>query len=83
VSLQIRDFRCPRCRRVDSIDILAAIWVRLTHDGTDPDLAHNGDHEWSDDSTAFCAHCKYTGAVSQFDIPSTREPTAKAKGGAA
>ena len=32
------DLRCPRCRRVDSIDILAAIWVRLTHDGTDPDL---------------------------------------------
>jgi len=77
------DLRCPRCRHVDSIDILAAIWVRLTHDGTDTDLAHNGDHEWSRDSTAFCVHCKYAGPVSRFDAPSTEKTTAKAKGGAA
>jgi hypothetical protein len=73
------DLRCPQCRREDSIDILAAIWVRLTHDGTDPDLAHNGDHEWGDNSPAFCAHCKYIGPVSRFDAPSTDETTANQK----
>jgi hypothetical protein len=77
------DLRCPRCRRTDSIDILAAIWVRLVHDGTDPDLAHNGDHEWGDDSVAFCGHCKYTGPVSRFDTPSTDEASDDKKGGAA
>jgi hypothetical protein len=60
------DLRCPKCCRDDSIDILAAIWVRLTHDGTDPDLAHNGDHEWGDESHAICSSCNYRGPVSGF-----------------
>jgi hypothetical protein len=60
------DLRCPKCRKEDSIDILAAIWVRLTDDGTDPDLAKNYSHEWHDQSHARCIACEYSGKAGDF-----------------
>jgi hypothetical protein len=65
------DLRCPKCREQDSIDVLAAIWVRLTDDGTDPDLARHGSHEWDDKSPALCASCNHTGSVTDFTKPSS------------
>lgn len=57
------DLRCPGCGRDDEIDIAAAVWVRLCPDGTDDTLAHNGDHEWDDDSPAYCHACDFQGEV--------------------
>ena len=52
---------CPECGREDEIDIAAIVWVRLCPDGTDATLAHNGDHEWGDDSAAYCNACDFQG----------------------
>jgi len=60
------DMKCPRCGRNDEIDIAATVWVRLCHDGTSIFDAHNGDHEWSDDSPAFCCACDYAGTAGNF-----------------
>lgn len=58
--------RCPACGDCDEIDIAATLWVRLCPDGTDPQLAANGDHEWSDDHAACCNACSFVGKVCDF-----------------
>jgi len=60
------DLRCPKCGSTGHIDISASIWVRVTHDGTDPDLSKDGTHEWGDDSPARCAACGHFGKVTAF-----------------
>jgi hypothetical protein len=60
------DLRCPGCGRDDEIDIAATVRVRLCPDGTDATLAHNGDHEWGDDSPAHCHGCDFQGRVRQL-----------------
>jgi hypothetical protein len=60
------DLRCPKCGSAGHIDISASIWVRVTHDGTDPDLAKDGTHEWGDDSPACCAACGHSGKLVDF-----------------
>lgn len=57
---------CPNCRKNDRIDVVAQQWVRVTHDGTDADLAHDHKQEWDDRSPAHCAACGYYGTVGQF-----------------
>lgn len=59
------DLRCPGCGRDDEIDIAATVWVRLCPDGT-VTLAHNGDHEWGDDSPAYCHACDFQGRARQL-----------------
>ena len=60
------DLRCPKCGGTGHIDISASIWVRVTHDGTDPDLSKDGTHEWGDDSPACCAACGHSGKVADY-----------------
>jgi len=61
------EMRCPKCGGEDQIDVQAAIWVRLTSDGTDADAAADTGHDWADDSRAVCAACDYTGRVKDFE----------------
>ena len=60
------DLRCPKCDNGDQIDVSASVWVRVTHDGTDPDLSKDGTHEWGDDSPTHCAACCHSGKVTDF-----------------
>lgn len=59
-------FECPECKAPDEIDICAAVWVRVSQDGTDVTAAANGDHEWNDDSRAVCGACGHAGSVKTF-----------------
>ena len=61
--------KCPKCGCEDQIDIQAAIWVRVTSDGTDADASGCGDHEYTPDSPASCAACDYRGRAKDFDPP--------------
>jgi Zn ribbon nucleic-acid-binding protein len=58
--------RCPQCGNNDNLDINANIWVRLTDDGTDADLAACRDHEWDDASHIRCVSCGHSGKVGDF-----------------
>jgi hypothetical protein len=58
--------RCPQCGKHDNLDINANIWVRLTDDGTDADLAASRDHEWNDASHIRCVSCGCSGMVGDF-----------------
>jgi hypothetical protein len=60
------DLRCPKCGNSDQIDVSSSIWARVTDEGTDPDLAKDGGHEWGDDSPARCAACGHSGKVTGF-----------------
>jgi hypothetical protein len=57
------DMVCPECGSSAHLDVAALVWVRLTADGTDPDEAHDGGHEWDDDSPCRCDNCDWTGTV--------------------
>lgn len=61
------DFKCPACGNDDQLDILASIWIRLTEDGTDPDAATNGDHEWNEHSAFSCTACGVMGKVANLE----------------
>lgn len=61
------NMRCPKCLDDQRIDLRARVWVRLVEDGTDPDLAHNHDHNWDGDSICFCNNCNYLGAAVGFE----------------
>jgi hypothetical protein len=63
------DMKCPKCGSEEQIDIQAAIWVRVTSDGTDADASGCGDHEYTPDNPACCAACDYTGTVKDFSPP--------------
>lgn len=56
-------FRCPNCGDTAHIDIQALIWVRLTEHGTDPDEAHDTDHNWEGSSFYLCTRCASSGRV--------------------
>ena len=60
------DLRCPKCDNGDQIDVSASVWVRVTHDGTNPDLSKDGTHKWGDDSPTHCAACGHSGKVTDF-----------------
>ena len=57
---------CPQCGNDDKLDINANIWVRLTDDGTDADLAASHAHEWDDASHIRCVSCGHSGKVGDF-----------------
>jgi len=61
------EMKCPKCGCEDQIDIQAAIWVRVTSDGTDADASGCGDHEYTPDSPTSCAACDYKGRAKDFD----------------
>jgi len=63
------EMKCPKCGGEDRIDIAATVWVRLTSDGTDADLAADGGHFWEDDSAARCVACDHQGTVKDFETP--------------
>lgn len=65
--LQAWNMRCPKCKSDESIEISANVYVRLKPDGTDIFDTHNGDHEWDNDSTAYCAACGFSGTVRDFE----------------
>jgi hypothetical protein len=58
------DMRCPKCGTQHSIDIHAAVWIRVCRDGTDADAS--GDHEHRPESTACCGACGYWATVAAF-----------------
>lgn len=60
------DFRCPSCGDEDQIDIEALTWIRATDDGTDPDLSHDGAHDFTRDSAAQCCRCGHFGTLREF-----------------
>lgn len=62
------DMKCPECGRSDEIDVAAVVWIRLCNGGTDVTAAENGDHEWDDNSAAYCASCSHTGVACDFEI---------------
>jgi hypothetical protein len=66
------EMSCPKCGSGERIDIAATVWVRLTPDGTDADLAADGGHFWEDDSAGRCVACDHQGTVRDFD-PDERE----------
>jgi hypothetical protein len=68
--------KCPNCRDEDHIDIHAAMWVRLTHDGTDADISSCGDQVWCPRSAARCAACGHTATVADFTPDAATPDTA-------
>jgi ribosomal protein L37AE/L43A len=61
------DYRCPKCSSSDEIEVAATIWLRLTADGTDADLADCHDHEYDTTSPAICQGCGFQGKIGEFD----------------
>lgn len=61
------DLHCPKCGLEDFLDICAEIWVRLVEDGSDPDMAHNHDHHWTEKSSASCRSCGWLGRVGDLE----------------
>jgi hypothetical protein len=61
------DLRCPKCSSENEIDVQAAVWLRLTEDGTDADAAECGDHEYNQHSPATCNTCGYIGKLRDFE----------------
>lgn len=64
---------CPRCGGTDRIDVASIVWVRLTPEGVDPDLAlgpfgRNDTGMFQSESPAACRRCAYTGTVEDFEI---------------
>jgi hypothetical protein len=60
------DLSCPQCGSADSLDIQASVWVRLTGNGTDADLSHDGCHHWESTSFFQCCDCATSGRVSDL-----------------
>lgn len=56
------DFACPSCGRDNRIHIIAEVAVLLVEDGTEAE----GDHEWGDESTAYC-FCGWIGKVKELE----------------
>jgi hypothetical protein len=54
---------CPKCKQGDCLSVVARIWVGLEPDGTDP---LNSDHEWDENSAAYCSNCEWHGRASDF-----------------
>ena len=63
---EIWGMSCPNCGDCLRIDVSANISVRLLPDGSDPYEAKNQDHEWRNDSPAFCGSCGHLGTVATF-----------------
>ncbi|WP_298242054.1 hypothetical protein [uncultured Bradyrhizobium sp.] len=61
------DLICPKCGADDRIEIAMHVWARVTEDGTDTDLATNGDHEFCPQSPAICTGCGLVGTVRLFE----------------
>ena len=64
---------CPRCGGTDRIDVASIVWVRLTPEGVDPDLAlgplgRNDVGMFESESPAACRRCGYTGTVEGFEV---------------
>ena len=68
MSELLEDHQCPKCGRNDELDVQALIWVRITEDGTDADLAEDKDHTWEDDSPIVCNSCGWQGKVKEFAV---------------
>ncbi len=63
-------YECPKCTSMDEIEVAGTIWLRLTADGTDADLADNHhDHEYQSDSQAVCQACGFQGKFGEFEPP--------------
>jgi hypothetical protein len=60
--LKTHDVKCPECGADDALDVAATLWVRLTPDGSDADLSHDGSHEWDANSNCLCG-CGWQGKV--------------------
>lgn len=61
--LKYWNMKCPKCGDDSHLDIEATLWVRLTSDGTDADLADDHGHEWDGDSGIRCRSCDWMGVV--------------------
>lgn len=58
--------KCPKCGETERIDVVASMFVRLTKDGSDADLSHNGDQDWDGDSPARCDRCGHNAPYAKF-----------------
>jgi hypothetical protein len=61
------NMRCPKCGDEDRLDIESTLWLRVTADGTDPDAAGRGDHDYTPMSPAICRACDHLGTVWDFE----------------
>lgn len=59
---------CPQCGEYEALDIVALVNVRLTPDGTDPDEAKDGGHEWDANSHCRCCDCGFGAPVWDFKL---------------
>jgi hypothetical protein len=80
-------FWCPKCKRIDRIEITMQVNARLIeHDEDDietsTDDAQCQDTEWGGDSPAYCVACGYRGKVDDFDhedVPAAATDISKAE----
>lgn len=57
---------CPSCGGTDELDVVVAVWARLTQDGTDDCEAHDGGaHRWDAQSPCRCETCGWVGKVEE------------------
>ena len=66
---------CPGCGKDDRLDVAAMLWLRVTPEGTDADLSHDGSHEWDSNSNCLCG-CGWQGKV--YDARTTAEKAVSA-----
>lgn len=60
---QAWEMACPGCSKDDRLEVAVTTWARLYADGTVPDDAEDGSHEWDNDSPCQCASCGWHGTV--------------------
>ena len=59
--------RCPNCKSDEFIRVQVLMDCELYPDGSE---IIEGDHEWHDDSPAYCTGCEYRGKIKDFEVRS-------------
>jgi hypothetical protein len=62
-------YHCPKCGGSDDIQIVALVTVRLIQSeklGTEGSEPVDSDHEWTEQSAAWCGECNWSGKVVQL-----------------
>lgn len=59
------DYRCPSCKSADSLSVSVVCSAKLTQKDGNIETEVEGDHEWDNSSTMWCA-CGYSDMASSF-----------------
>jgi hypothetical protein len=57
-------YLCPKCKQGDCLSVAATVWVGFEPYGTD---ALDSNHEWGQESGAYCSNCDWHGVVSELE----------------